>query len=77
MDSWGGANSGLPFYVFLDGAGKKIGDSNAMPDGTNVGFPGNAKELEVFLGLIDKTAPHLGKVDRAKIVDYLHRTVKP
>jgi thiol:disulfide interchange protein len=77
MNNWGGAKSGLPFYVFLDQAGKKIADSNAMPDGTNVGFPGNAKELQVFLGLLDKTAPHLNKVERGKIVDHLNKTVKP
>src|SRR5262245_59813545 len=39
MDSWGGAKSGLPFYVFVDATGKKVADSNAMPDGTNIGFP--------------------------------------
>jgi thiol:disulfide interchange protein len=77
MNGWGGGQSGLPFYVFLDQAGRKIADSNAMPDGTNVGFPGNAKELQVFLGLLDQTAPHVSKVERAKIVDYLNRTVKP
>ncbi len=77
MNTWGGEKSGLPFYVFLDQAGKKIADSNAMPDGTNVGFPGNAKELQVFLSLLDKTAPHVNKGERAKIVDYLNRTVKP
>jgi thiol:disulfide interchange protein len=77
MNNWGGEKSGLPFYVFLDEAGKKIADSNAMPDGTNVGFPGNAKELQVFLGLLDKTAPHMNKAERAKIVGYLNKTVKP
>src|SRR5262245_22587998 len=39
MDRWGGAMSGLPFYVFLDASGRKVADSNAMPDGTNIGFP--------------------------------------
>ncbi len=57
MDTWGGAKSGLPFYVFLDAAGKKMANSNAMPDGGNIGFPGTAKEVGAFLGLVDKTAP--------------------
>jgi hypothetical protein len=77
MDKWGGAKSGLPFYVFLDASGRKIADSNAMPDGTNVGFPGNAKETDIFLGLLDKTAPRLSKGDRAKIVSYLQANIKP
>jgi thiol:disulfide interchange protein len=75
MNNWGGAKSGLPFYVFLNAAGKKIADSNAMPDGTNIGFPGNAKELQMFVDLIDRTAPSLGKIERAKIVDYLNKIV--
>ena len=77
MDGWGGAKSGLPFYVFLDADGKKVADSNAMPDGTNVGFPGNAGELQIFLHLIDTTAPRLGVSDRATIVRYLNTVVKP
>jgi len=77
MDKWGGAKSGLPFYVFLDASGRKIADSNAMPDGGNVGFPGNAKEAAVFLGLLDKTAPRLASADRAKVVRYLDAVAKP
>lgn len=76
MNGWGGAKSGLPYYVFLNGAGKKIADSNAMPDGSNIGFPGTAQELQMFVALIDKTAPGLSKADRTKIVDYLNKVVK-
>jgi thiol:disulfide interchange protein len=76
MTRWGGAKSGLPFYVFLSGEGKKIGDSNAMPDGTNVGFPGNPTEIQVFVGLLDRTAPRLGKDQRAAVVDYLKGVVR-
>jgi thiol:disulfide interchange protein len=76
MKTWGGEKSGLPFYVFLDADGKKIADSNAMPDGTNVGFPGNAKELEIFLHLLDTTAPRLAAPDRETIVRYLNTVVK-
>jgi thiol:disulfide interchange protein len=76
MKEWGGEKSGLPFYVFLDADGKKIADSNAMPDGTNVGFPGNAKELQIFLRLLDTTAPHLNAPDRETIVRYLNAVVK-
>ena len=76
MNDWGGAKSGLPFYVFLDASGRKIADSNALPGGGNVGFPGNAQEVEVFLGLLDKTAPRLSVGDRAEIASYLEATMK-
>jgi len=75
LRDWGGEKSGLPFYVFLTGDGKKIADSNAMQDGTNVGFPGNPNELKIFLGLIDKTAPRLPAGDRVRVVDYLTKVV--
>jgi len=77
MNRWGGAKTGLPFYVFIDATGRKIADSNAMPDGTNIGFPATEQELQAFVGLMDKTAPRLGKPDRAKIVDYLNKSLKP
>jgi thiol-disulfide isomerase/thioredoxin len=76
MKTWGGETSGLPFYVFLDADGKKIADSNALPDGTNVGFPGNANELQIFLHLLDTTAPRLTAPDRDTIVRYLNTVVK-
>jgi thiol:disulfide interchange protein len=75
MDRWGGANSGLPFYVFLDGSGRKIADSNVMPDGSNLGFPGNPKEQDLFVALLDRTAPKLTPAHRTRVVDYLTRTV--
>ena len=76
MDKWGGANAGLPFYVFLDAKGQKIADSKVMPDGSNLGFPGTRKEAELFLGLLDKTAPRLAAPDRATIVSYLEANVE-
>jgi hypothetical protein len=63
--------------VFIDATGRKIADSNAMPDGTDIGFPATEQELQAFVGLMDKTAPRLGKPDRAKIVDYLKKSLKP
>ena len=45
MDEWGGAASGLPFYVFVNDTGQKVADSNAMPDGTNIGFPVAPEEI--------------------------------
>jgi thiol:disulfide interchange protein len=75
MDRWGGGKAGLPFYVFLDASGRKIADSNAMPDGTNVGFPGNEREVAVFLGLLDRTAPRLSAADRGAMTRYLEASI--
>jgi thiol:disulfide interchange protein len=73
MDSWGGAASGLPFYVFVDRDGRKIADSNVMPKGDNIGFPGAPEEIAAFMGLVDRTAPALSPADRGVIEGYLTR----
>lgn len=77
MDAWGGANSGLPFYVFVDRTGKKLADSNVMPNGENIGFPAVPGEIQAFLGLIDRTAPHLTPPARTTIEAYLVRVMPP
>ncbi|MEK6320677.1 MAG: thioredoxin family protein [Acidobacteriota bacterium] len=71
MKEMGGANAGLPFYFFLDKQGKKIGDSLVMPGGKNIGHPANAKEIEAFAGLLERTAPRMTTTQRARIVEYL------
>ena len=77
MRQWGGENAGLPFYVFLDGTGRKVADSKAMPDGANIGFPGTAKEADAFMALIAKTAPRLRATDRQQISAFLQKSVQP
>ena len=74
MAEWGGAEAGLPFYVFLDADGKKVGDSNAMPDGGNIGYPVTAVEIERFMSLLDETAPRLTSADRSTVRAYLERS---
>lgn len=71
MEAWGGAKSGLPFYVFLDGKGSKIGDSNAMADGTNIGFPATEEEIARFVALVERTAPAFSADDRAIFLTHL------
>jgi thioredoxin-related protein len=73
MARWGGAESGLPFYVFLDASGAKIADSNAMPEGKNIGFPYTADEIDRFMGLLDKTAPRLNAQRRGQVLAYLRK----
>ena len=76
MNGWGGEKAGLPFYVFLDARGEKIGDSNAMPDGTHIGFPATAEEVEAFTRVLERTAPRLTARDRDALVTYLRKAVK-
>jgi hypothetical protein len=73
MDEWGGAESGLPFYVFLSGAGQKVADSNAMPDGTNIGFPAVPNEIRAFIDLMERAAPTLSLAERDVLAGYLVR----
>jgi uncharacterized protein YyaL (SSP411 family) len=71
MDEWGGRESALPFYVFLDAAGRKIADSNAMPTGANVGYPTTAVEIQSFTRLLERAAPRMTAQDRAHIAQFL------
>ena len=73
MADYGGENSGLPFYVFLDAKGKKIADSNAMPKDQNIGYPAAPEEIEAFEKLLKQTAPRLTDAQRGKIVAYLKK----
>ncbi|MEO8483217.1 MAG: thioredoxin family protein [Acidobacteriota bacterium] len=75
MEAWGGGNSGLPFYVFVDKDGKKIADSDAMPNGGNIGFPAVPVEVAAFMGLIARTAPRLSRADGAVLESYLTRAM--
>ena len=76
MNAWGGSDSGLPFYVFLNAEGEKIADSNAMPKGRNIGFPATGQEVEAFVSLLERTAPRLNAAERTRIVDYLAKLIR-
>jgi thiol:disulfide interchange protein len=71
MGTLGGAQSGLPFYAFLDAKGKKLGDSNVMPKNQNIGYPGEPAEIDAFMELIKKTAPHWSAADQDAFKQYL------
>ncbi|MCB9858021.1 MAG: thioredoxin family protein [Phycisphaerales bacterium] len=55
---YGGDKAGLPFFVFVDSDGKKIGDSIASPGG-NVGFPVKEEEVAHFIAMVRKASPTL------------------
>lgn len=77
MNEWGGATAGLPFYVFLGDTGRKVADSNAMPDGTNIGFPVTPEEVRAFLALIARSARMLSEAERDMLDRYLTRAAAP
>ena len=60
MKEMGNKSGGIPFFFALDGAGNKIGDSNVLPDGGNVGHPATPEEVNGFVDIfIPKTAPRI------------------
>jgi thioredoxin-related protein len=63
--------SGIPWFFMLDAAGKKIGDSNAMPNGGNLGMPDLPDEVSAFVALLKHTAPRMTEHDLAVIKVHL------
>mgnify|MGYP001565585724 CR=1 FL=1 len=73
MKNLGGEKSGLPFYAFLDAAGKKLADSNVMPKNQNIGYPGSDEEIDAFGKLLKTIAKNLSDEKFATIIDYLKK----
>jgi thioredoxin-related protein len=71
MKKYGGAKSGLPFYVFLAGNGKKLADSNVMPKSQNIGYPGAADEIDAFIKLLKKSSKKITEKELKTISEYL------
>jgi thiol:disulfide interchange protein len=71
MSEFGGEKSGLPFYVVLDGKGKKLVNSNLMPGDSNIGFPGAPEELDAFASILKESAPHMSDDQRKAIIGKL------
>ncbi len=68
-----GEKSGLPYYVFIDENGKTIGNSNAMPDSQNIGYPGSKEEDSTFVALLRRTARNMTDDQSEVIQKYLER----
>ena len=74
----GGAESGLPFYGFVDAKGKKIADSNVMPGKVkNIGYPAAPEEIDSFESLLKKTAPKMKASDRDRLIAHLRKPSAP
>ncbi len=65
-----GEKSGLPFYVFLDAKGKKLADSNVMPEQQNIGYPGTKEEVAAFANLLKTTAQRMSEEELNSVIKY-------
>lgn len=70
MKTYGGEKAGLPFCVIVDKSGKMIANSNAMPEKSNIGYPGSKEEVDLFVKLLKSGSKKLSKEKAAKITDY-------
>lgn len=64
-------STGIPWFFMLDAAGKKLGDSNVMPDGSNIGMPDKPEEVTGFMDLLKRTAPKMTERERTMIKTHL------
>jgi thioredoxin-related protein len=74
---YGGDNSGLPFYVFLDPKGNRLANSNVMPKNMNIGFPGTSEELDAFKSLLKKTSKKITDDQFNLIIDTIKKNLPP
>jgi hypothetical protein len=73
VNSSGGTGSGVPVYLFFDGAGKRLATSMAMPGDKNIGHPATPEEIKAFDTLLEKTAPKMTAAQRQQVTDYLSK----
>ncbi len=71
LKSMGGEGSGVPFYAWTDASGKMTANSNVSPGHMNLGYPALPAQIELFMGIIKKTAPRWSAADQKKLHDYL------
>jgi thioredoxin-related protein len=64
--------SGIPWFVILDAKGQKLAKSEA-PDGSNIGYPVEPKEIETFMAMITATGRRLEPDQIAQIRKTLER----
>ena len=65
--------TGVPYFFMLNSAGQKTGDSNFMPDKSNIGGPETKLEVERFDLLLQQTAPKMTAVERARVKAFLEK----
>ena len=60
LKQFGGAG-GLPYSAFLDAQGALI--VNSKRNGQNIGYPGQAEEIDCFIQMMKKAAPRMSEDD--------------
>ena len=55
LNSHGGKDSGLPFWIILDAQGNTLGDSRTK-DGKNVGCPATEAEVAHLISVLEKSS---------------------
>lgn len=73
LTKMGGEKSGLPYFVVVDPAGKKLADSLMKPgdQGSNTGHPVKKEEVAHFMSILKKTAKKMSANQAATIEKYL------
>ena len=66
-----GASSGIPWFAIVECCGKVVADSNA-PEGGNIGFPYQNKEIAHFEAMLRKAAVNMTPQDIATLKASLH-----
>jgi thiol-disulfide isomerase/thioredoxin len=74
-----GGPSGLPYSAFLDAQGAFIVNSKRpsalVPEGENIGYPGQPNEIDWFIQMMRKAAPNMS-VDDLKTIETALRAFK-
>lgn len=61
-------SGGIPWYVILDGDGRRIADSFAKPGDENIGFPAADEEIAAFGVMLGKAATSMTAEDLDKLL---------
>jgi thioredoxin-related protein len=75
--------SGIPWFIILDAKGEKLARSET-PDGSNIGYPVEPKEIETFMAMITATGrrlepEHLAQIRKSleKVADEIRPGQRP
>jgi hypothetical protein len=75
MEKFGGKNSGLPFFAFIDRKGDLIVNSKrpleGKPGGANIGHPFAPEEIAWFMQMLKKAAPRMTQTESQTIESWL------
>jgi thioredoxin-related protein len=77
LNAEGAGKSGVPVFMFFDKEGKKIADSLALPNRSNIGYPASPEEIAAFAGILEITTPRMTAAQRASIIAYLKEHAPP